>query len=146
MKKLYQLLVTILIIFSACHDEEVSIISNSSPAETPEDKPGNGNENLSFLALGDSYTIGENVFPEQKWPEQLVDSLERRNVLIDNLNIIARTGWRTDDLITAIDSENPEDDYDMVSLLIGVNNQYQKRPIQQYKEEFTQLFINTVCG
>jgi len=87
-----------------------------------------------FLALGDSYTIGESVLEDERWPNQLADKLK-----INRPSIIAKTGWRTDDLKGAINSANLKDEYDLVSLLIGVNNQYQGKSSAQYEIEFEDL-------
>lgn len=101
--------------------------------------------NIRFLALGDSYTIGQGVPVSGRWPEQLADSLEQRGFTIDTLTIIATTGWRTDNLINAIRNNNLEDkDYNLVSLLIGVNNQFQNRPFSQYVTEFPGLLDSAI--
>ncbi|MCA6074868.1 SGNH/GDSL hydrolase family protein [Fulvivirga sedimenti] len=97
-------------------------------------------EMRQFLALGDSYTIGESVGEDDRWPVQLAEEI---NSLADSAFaapvIIARTGWRTDELISAIGDRKPTDDFDLVSLLIGVNNQYQQRPVEDYRKEFRDL-------
>ena len=92
-----------------------------------------------FLALGDSYTIGEAVDEDRRWPVQLAAALRQQGLDYADPKIIATTGWRTDDLKEAIEKENPAHDYDLVSLLIGVNNQYQHKPIDIYKKEFEEL-------
>jgi lysophospholipase L1-like esterase len=100
---------------------------------------------LTYLALGDSYTYGQNVLESERFPNQLVDSLANQNIKIKNLRNIARTGWRTDDLQAAITAAAIADStFDMVSLLIGVNNQYQNRSIEVYKTEFTELLNQAV--
>lgn len=100
---------------------------------------------IRFLALGDSYTIGQSVAVNQRWPEQLADSLESKGIMIDTLRIIAQTGWRTDNLINAIKNQNLEEqEYNLVSLLIGVNNQYQNRPFSQYTTEFPALLDSAI--
>jgi lysophospholipase L1-like esterase len=101
-------------------------------------------EPIRFLALGDSYTIGQSVSPEQRWPRQLLDSLVLRGFTEDTLKIIATTGWRTDNLIQAISQQPLAPPYTLVSLLIGVNNQYQNRPISQYTTEFPQLLDSAI--
>lgn len=98
----------------------------------------------SFLALGDSYTIGESVSEDQRWPVQLVDSLRDREFTVDNPNIIAKTGWTTTDLQEAIDEQNPHTNYDLVSLLIGVNNQYQDLEFEQFKTQFEELLNQAI--
>lgn len=97
-----------------------------------------------FLALGDSYTIGESVPDDKKWPVQLRDSLIKRGEVFDEFKIIATTGWRTDDLSKAIGEAQLTNDYNLVSLLIGVNNQYQSRPLQNYGPEFEILLNKAV--
>lgn len=92
-----------------------------------------------YLALGDSYTIGESVAEEERWPNQLADMLK-----IDRPKIIATTGWRTDDLKSAIISANLKNEYDLVSLLIGVNNQYQGKSSAQYEIEFEDLLKRAI--
>lgn len=99
---------------------------------------------MKFLALGDSYTIGEAVTHDERWPVQLVSELRKRNIHFANPDIIATTGWRTDELIRAISEQRPPHDYDMVSLLIGVNNLYQGRPIEQYAAEFEELLKTAI--
>ena len=95
-----------------------------------------------FLALGDSYTIGEAVAADQRWPVQLVELLNRREFRFDPPEIIATTGWTTDELAAAMDAKYPvgtRADFDLVSLLIGVNNQYRGRPLDEYREQFSAL-------
>lgn len=100
---------------------------------------------LRFLALGDSYTIGEGVPATQRWPRQLTDSLKVRGITTDTLNIIATTGWRTDNLLNAISNKNlGSQRYNFVSLLIGVNNQYQQRSFAQYQREFPALLDSAI--
>lgn len=104
-------------------------------------------EPIRYLALGDSYTIGESVNPADRWPVQLINRLRNEKGLIcDEPTIIATTGWRTDQLKAAITKANLEPGkYNLVSLLIGVNNQYQGKPIKAYEEEFEYL-LKTVLG
>lgn len=99
-----------------------------------------GSENkLKFLALGDSYTIGESVAEDQRWPVQLAEALRKKGVAIETPHIIATTGWRTDDLKRAIIAAAPSTDHALVSLLIGVNNQYQGKSAAAYAPEFEAL-------
>lgn len=94
----------------------------------------------TYLALGDSYTIGEGLGIQKSWPYQLTDQLNKNGFNIQNIAIIAKTGWRTDELIEAIDKKLTDDKkFDIVSLLIGVNNQYQGKPLREYKKEFKKL-------
>lgn len=96
--------------------------------------------NLRFLALGDSYTIGQSVVDTARWPNQLADSLTQKYALnYDEVTIIAKTGWRTDNLSNGIITQQPDSNYDMVSLLIGVNNFYQGKAVANYIVEFEEL-------
>lgn len=99
---------------------------------------------FQFLALGDSYTDGESVNEVERWPVQLVRMLQKLKVDIAEPFIIARTGWTTGELVDAIDRENPEATFDMVSLLIGVNNQYRGRDEEEYKKEFSLLLQRAI--
>jgi lysophospholipase L1-like esterase len=96
-------------------------------------------KSIKFLALGDSYTIGESVAASARWPVQLADSLKKLGVDVETPVIIATTGWRTDDLKRAIGNAHLKNEYGMVSLLIGVNNQYQGKPVSAYPAEFREL-------
>ena len=99
---------------------------------------------MRFLALGDSYTIGESVTEAERWPNQLAELL-KANQLSVGVTIIAQTGWTTDELDAAIDQTNPEGPYDLVSLLIGVNNQYRGREASDYRTEFRQLLERAIA-
>ncbi len=100
---------------------------------------------VQYLALGDSYTIGESVEPEGRWPLQLAAALRADGVVIDDPRIIARTGWTTDELSSAIDAAAPlGDDYGLVTLLIGVNNQYRGRTVDEYAREFAVLLERAI--
>ena len=92
-----------------------------------------------FLALGDSYTIGEGVTDQECWPNQLVGMLRARNVEIGDAHILARTAWTTDELSDAIDAEGPKGPFDLVTLMIGVNDQYRSRPVGTFASEFALL-------
>jgi lysophospholipase L1-like esterase/phosphohistidine phosphatase SixA len=97
-----------------------------------------------FLALGDSYTIGESVVAAERWPVQLAAALHSKGVEVGEPQIIAKTGWTTDELNAAIDAAKPEGTYDLVTLLIGVNNQYRGRDAEQYRREFAALLRRAI--
>jgi lysophospholipase L1-like esterase len=99
---------------------------------------------FSFLALGDSYTIGEAVVVADRWPVQLVTRLRKEGIDVLDPQIIATTGWTTDELQSAINTEQPSSDNDLVSLLIGVNNQYRGYSISQYEKEFDELLSQAI--
>jgi len=115
-------------------------ISNNSD-ETPNTENPATPKNFKLIALGDSYTIGQSVCESCRFPAQLKDSLQTRYTTLDtfNLEIIAQTGWTTTNLKNAISSANPPNDFDLVTLLIGVNNQYQNKPFELYETEFIEL-------
>lgn len=97
-----------------------------------------------FLALGDSYTIGESVAVGDRWPNQLVRALRTHKINVADPEIIAKTGWTTDELSGAIDAAQPKGPYELVTLLIGVNNQYRGRDAEQYRGEFRTLLGRAV--
>lgn len=99
---------------------------------------------ISFLALGDSYTIGESVPEQQRWPIQLADSLTKHGFSVDRPEILAVTGWTTGDLLDGIQEASFNQPYDLVSLLIGVNNQYRGYQIERYRIEFEKLLNKAI--
>lgn len=98
----------------------------------------------TYLALGDSYTIGESVDASLRWPVQLADSLNSLGFQVEDPLIIATTGWTTDELQQGIASANVQDTFDLVSLLIGVNNQFRGYDTAQYRTEFQELLSQSV--
>lgn len=128
------------LLFNACDRE---MVSTNNPPINP---PFTPTKTISYLALGDSYTIGESVEEAERFPVQFVHQLRDAvdSVAIKDAQIIAKTGWRTDQLQTAIEEADLPDTFDLVSLLIGVNNQFQGRPIETYKTEFTELLNRSI--
>lgn len=102
------------------------------------------NKALTYLALGDSYTIGEAVEQELSFPYQLLKELESQNISLASPKIIAKTGWTTDELQTAIKEENLSQKFDIVTLLIGVNNQYRGNSTVTYRKEFKELLQTAI--
>ncbi|KFN48128.1 SGNH/GDSL hydrolase family protein [Arenimonas metalli] len=100
---------------------------------------------LSYLALGDSYTIGESVPEEGRWPRQLAAALRAQGVALDDPRIIATTGWTTDELSAAMDAAEPLGRHGFVSLLIGVNNQYRGWNLGEYRVEFADLLDRAIA-
>lgn len=100
---------------------------------------------LSYLALGDSYTIGEAVHEENSFPFQLAAALNANAVEVANPKIIAKTGWTTDELQAAIVSDEDTKNYDLVTLLIGVNNQYRGYSQTVYRKEFKELLQTAIA-
>ena len=104
----------------------------------------NGERPLRYLALGDSLTIGESVAEAERWPVQLVAALRQQGVEIDDADIVARTGWTTAELQDGILLADPQGPYDLVSLLIGVNNQYRGLSRAAYRDELIELLQTAV--
>lgn len=124
-------LILLSLVFSACQskiDSTETIIS----------------EPIRYLALGDSYTIGTGINEENNYPNQLTDSLLAKDFLLDTTAVIATNGWTTTDLNDGIREADPQSNYDLVSLLIGVNNQYQGLDIELYQSEFKELLDQAI--
>ena len=98
----------------------------------------------AFLALGDSYTIGEAVPESASWPVQLAARLREHGIAIDAPRIIATTGWTTDELSAAMDDNTFAPPYALVTLMIGVNNQYRGRDMHEYREQFDALLARAI--
>ncbi len=123
-------------------------IGDAKEGENPESKAGKDAESnkekavqkgLRILALGDSYTIGQSVKDSERWPVQLSNLIRRKGLSIGDPEIIARTGWATNELSEGIDRKNPKGPYPLVTLSIGVNNQFRKRSEQEFRKQFAGL-------
>lgn len=119
----------------------------SVACQSNDDENSQQTATYKILSLGDSYTIGESVCDSCRFPEQLKDSLIEN--LIEEatieLDVVAQTGWTTTNLKSAIETADLASEYDLVTLLIGVNNQYQGKPFSLYEEEFPEL-VNKALG
>lgn len=125
------LILSLVITFSGCNTTKDTTISTAM--------------DYSYLALGDSYTIGEGVDMSESWPVQLVESLKERGYKVAPPKIIAQTGWTTRDLIRNIEAEiDVQRDFDLVSILIGVNNQYQEKTLSEYETELREIFRKAI--
>lgn len=100
---------------------------------------------MRYLALGDSYSIGEGVTDAGRWPVQLATALRAHGIALEDPSIIATTGWTTDELSAAMDAAEPLGTWDLVSLLIGVNNQYRGRALDEYREQFSALLDRAIA-
>ena len=144
MKKLQLILLTI-VSLSACTKAAVSNAAKANDT-TVTTKPMTTTGSLSYLALGDSYTIGESVPQAQSYPYQLINQLNTQGLNVQSPTIIATTGWTTDNLIDAIlQSGLIEKKYDFVTLLIGVNDQYQHLSTDNYTIKFNNV-LNTAIA
>jgi lysophospholipase L1-like esterase len=110
----------------------------------PVDTPDIPERTLTYLALGDSYTIGTGVTEPERFPVQLRNRLVNDGFSIAETQIIATNGWTTANLISATNNFEPDSSFSLVSLLIGVNNQYQGRPIAEYSEQFSILLERAI--
>ena len=131
MKQLTLFISVIFILFLCCNVTDSNQSNNIETLQTT---------NYRLLSLGDSYTIGESVCETCRFPEQLKDSLinNTENTAF-NLEVVATTGWTTTNLLNGISNENLPNNYDLVTLLIGVNNQYQGKDFSIYETEFPEL-------
>lgn len=99
---------------------------------------------FTYLALGDSYTIGESVAENERFPIQLAERLRAEGVAIGDPEIIARTGWTTGELIAAVERGTYRESYDLVTLLVGVNDQFRGYPLDGYRREFAQMLDTAI--
>lgn len=166
MKKLL-IILSILLLFINCKKEDTSSEVNNDSTTAINDSTFNNNDSIitnpdsstnfsdtsnttvknkkiRYLALGDSYTIGSSEIPENRFPNQLVSKLEKDSIEFVEFDIIAQSGWKTTDLQNAINRENPPSDYNLVSLLIGVNNQFQRADTGTYRGDFTHLLEQAI--
>ena len=100
---------------------------------------------MRFLALGDSYTVGESVAASERWPERLALALTAAGLATDPPEIVARTGWTTGELAAGIDAAAPRGPFGLVTLMIGVNDQYRDRPLAEYRTNFEALLARAVA-
>lgn len=115
-----------------------------NPYNNPPVNTNDTGKKVTYLALGDSYTIGQSVEPSLRFPAQTASWLEQKGIHVQTLEYIATTGWTTLNLQAAIQSINPQGPYDLVSLLIGVNDQYQGLDTTGYRPRFTQLLQKSI--
>lgn len=117
---------------------------NLNPMTIDKDHTSNASERLTYLALGDSYTIGEAVPTEGNFPSQLTKILNDKGLAVAAPKIIATTGWTTSELQAAIKTAQLSQKFDFVTLLIGVNNQYRGQSVEVYKKEFAELLQTAI--
>lgn len=131
-KNIFLPILLFVILFMGCSSEDSKLIADTK-------------KSIQYLALGDSYTIGEGVCWNCNFPTQLKDSLLQTELFSSvNVKIVAQTGWTTTNLKNAIANENLMANYDLLTLLIGVNNQYQNKPFSLYEIEFPELLQTAI--
>lgn len=122
----------------------LSVCSSSPERNSSVEYANNYSGPIKYLALGDSYTIGESVPEDKRWPVQLADSLSTKGFNVSKPEIIATTGWTTAELQNGISKAELSPLYGLVSLLIGVNNQYRGYDIEIYRTEFRELLDQAI--
>ena len=143
---LRNILISIFLLSLSCNpqntsenDIDYSNIENENFESNEIDLINSSISKFSFLALGDSYTIGEGVNENERWPNQFVEVADENGLDFEKPEIIAETGWKTYDLLNALSQTNFTQKYDYVSLLIGVNNQFNSRSIDEFEEDLSKL-------
>ena len=142
MKRIIYFTVIFLSLISCIKKNDSTFISMPPVADTNTSKD---TSTKTYLALGDSYTIGQSVPDYERFPVQTVINLRAKNISIKDADIIAVTGWTTGDLLNALNNNPPKNNYSFVTLLIGVNNQYQGRTLDEYKTQFTELLNRSIA-
>jgi lysophospholipase L1-like esterase len=149
MKPHFKQIVTVILslFLLSCSSEETPLGTPINPTPPTTQVPTTSiPTSINYLALGDSYTIGQSVCETCRYPEQLKSSLKAIYPETNfSLKVIATTGWTTSNLISAINTQNPDSNYDLVTLLIGVNNQYQHMDFSVYENEFPQLLNKAIA-
>jgi lysophospholipase L1-like esterase len=134
------LVVFILQVVLSCNTDSTKAIGNGELENTGD----TNSKEYTYLALGDSYTIGESVDKSLRFPVQLADTLNKSGIDVSEATIVAKTGWTTSDLAEGIKKRDLNNTYDLVTLLIGVNNQYQGLSIEEYRDEFEDLLNQSI--
>ncbi len=122
----------------------LSLILMSCMSDNPTFVKSTTKGKFKYLALGDSYTIGESVTESERWPVQLAEMVRNQNIDLASPDIIAKTGWTTAELSAGIDNAKPTNDYDLVSVLIGVNNQYRRQSMATYRTELRDILTTAI--
>lgn len=131
-QRTYPLLLTLFFLVACAHQPVMTVSTDTAK------------HRFTYLALGDSYTIGESVLESERWPVQLAGLLRQDSVDVADPDIIARTGWTTAELQSGIRQSGNQKTYDLVSLLIGVNNQYRGQSTGVYRTEFRALLQTAI--
>ncbi|CAN5484638.1 SGNH/GDSL hydrolase family protein [soil metagenome] len=144
---LYARLCMVPLLISACvkENQQPVVINQPTPVDTITQPPADLDTTIiTWLALGDSYTIGQGVQPQERYPAQTTEKLKQHGISTRELRYIATSGWTTLNLQSAIATQNPVGPYGIVTLLIGVNDQYQGRDSSGYRYNFTVLLNKSI--
>ncbi len=135
----------ILVVMISCTSQNDKDNQRDTTQEDSLPEMNTNDSDYSYLALGDSYTIGESVEPDERFPVQLAEKLTKNGLLVGPPEIVAQTGWTTDELAAAIGSRELNENYDLVTLLIGVNNQFRGRDSGEYRIQFAELLQTAIA-
>ncbi|CAN5410140.1 SGNH/GDSL hydrolase family protein [soil metagenome] len=145
MGKIFFSPVILLLVFLSCTKKDNYAYGNTGTMPPPTTPPVITSSEKTYLALGDSYTIGQSVAVADRFPNQTANLLLNDSIKVASPEIIAQTGWTTSNLLNSINNTLPKlATYDIVTLLIGVNNQYQHMSIDLYRSEFTLLLNKSI--
>jgi lysophospholipase L1-like esterase len=122
----------------------LTLLLMSCMSDNPTFVKSTTNGTFKYLALGDSYTIGESVAESERWPVLLAEMLRKQKIDLASTDIIAKTGWTTSELAAGISKANPTSNYDLVSVLIGVNNQYRGQSMATYRIELRDILTTAI--
>ena len=134
MIRICSFLITIMFVMTMCDNQKHSKNNHNDEPRTIK----------TILSLGDSYTIGQSISETERWPNQLAKVLQNSGIDVEQPKIIARTGWTTTELLNGIQNSQLDSTYDLVSLLIGVNDQFRGLGINYYREGFLKLLNKAI--
>jgi len=142
---MHRIFILMLVVLVSCEQDRSEYIAPLNPMINTVVNPSpNPAAELRYLALGDSYTIGQSVDTSERWPVQLTVLLREAGYNYNDPRIIARTGWTTDELESAIDDANIQEEYDLVTLLIGVNDQYRGRNVEDFRTRYIEVLNKAI--
>ncbi len=140
------LLSALLLVGTSCSSGSISTMEETPVQAIPKSTTPFRTGPVSYLALGDSYTIGQGVEPSQNYPNLLTSKLRARGIATKDPVIIALTGWTTQDLLQGIhQAQLDNQQFDLLTLLIGVNNQYRGQSLEEYERDFSELVVKSVA-
>ena len=144
---MHRIFILMIVVLVSCEEQNRSeYIEPLKPNTNNNINPNpNPEAEFNYLALGDSYTIGQSVAANERWPVQLTALLREAGYNYKDPRIIAQTGWTTDELEAAMDKENIQEKYDLVTLLIGVNDQYRGRNVESFRTNYVAVLNKAIA-